>query len=235
MNSAIGTGSAAYDVIHFEALGPEAEHLDDEIRKAIQQGLIPEDHKYLIIPDTIQAYLKIDPDAVLPQLISIKTHSVIPVEYLTGEHKSIISRSAGYDHVEHLAGQASITSLREYCVNAVAQTAMKFIYAAAGLLNHYGLNTLTFERKSSAAFIELGCHRVLTVFGVGKIGKRIHDLAVANGLTAQGVDFRQDKLSRLYDGKVRFVSREEAIASSDIIVNAMNLTRNQESPIRDKL
>ena len=229
MNSVIEDSPTQYDVIHFEALGPEAHHLVDETRKAIQQGLLPANLTFLITPDTLQAYREKNIAAVLPHLISIKTHSVIPEEYWKGDYKSIISRSAGYDHVEHLIGQANIASLREYCVNAVAQTAIKFIYATTGMLNQYGLNTLTFERNNSSAFIELGSHKVLTVFGVGKIGKRIHDLAAANGLTVQGVDVRQEELSRLYSGSVRFVTREEAIASSDIMVNAMNLTKNPES------
>jgi D-lactate dehydrogenase len=106
---------------------------------------------------------------------------------------------------------------------------MKFLYATAGELNHYTKNTLTFERNNARAFMELDRHRVLTVFGVGKIGKRIYELAGLNGLTAQGVDIRQEHLNHLYEGNVRFVSREQAILSSDIIVNAMNLTRNEKS------
>ena len=49
--------------------------------------------------------------------------------------------------------------------------------------------------------MELGPHKKLTVYGVGKIGKRIYDLAEANGLSVQGVDVRQEELSRLYGGK----------------------------------
>jgi D-lactate dehydrogenase len=114
-------------------------------------------------------------------------------------------------------------------VNAVAQTAMKFLYAAAGELNHYAKNTETFERNNARAFMELDKHKILTVFGVGKIGKRIYDLASLNGLTVQGVDIRQEHLNDLYRGAVHFVSREEAIGSSNIIVNVMNLTRNDKS------
>lgn len=106
---------------------------------------------------------------------------------------------------------------------------MKFLYAAAGELNHYTFNTATFERKDSRAFMELGKHRLVTVFGVGKIGKRIYELAEANGLSVQGVDIRQEELSGTYKDSVRFVSKEEAILSSDILINAMNLTRNPES------
>lgn len=218
-----------YDIIHFEALGPEAKHLEEQILSAKEQKKLPEHHTYLITADNVQVFVKENPGIPLPDVITTKTHSVLPESYLAEGRKSIVTRSAGYDHFEHLADKANIASLREYCVNAVAQTAMKFLYATAGLFNHYAKNMETFERKNSDAFMELDKGRTLTVFGVGKIGKRIYELAEANGLTVQGVDIRQEELQRLYSGAVRFVSKEEAIASSDIIINAMNLTKNRES------
>jgi D-lactate dehydrogenase len=220
---------APYDIMHFEALGPEAQHLEEEIVKAKIEKLIPADHTYFMTPNNLQDFLKENPGTSLPHIITTKTHSVLPEHYLEGPKKSIITRSAGYDHFEHLAHNANIASLREYCVNAVAQTTMKFLYAAAGELNHYTRNIETFERKNSNAFMELDRQRTLTVFGVGKIGKRIYELAEANGLTVQGVDIRQDELRETYEGKVRFVTREEAVDSSDIMVNAMNLTKNKKS------
>ncbi len=218
-----------YDIIHFEALGPEAQHLEEEILKARQEGSLPGNHKYLIVPDNVQGFLKNNSGISLPDIITTKTHSVLPGSYLTGTRKSVVTRSAGYDHFEHLTDKVNVASLREYCVNAVAQTAMKFLYATAGELNHYTKNALTFERKDSNAFIELDANRVLTVFGVGKIGRRIYELAAVNGLTVQGVDIRQEELAGTYDGKVDFISKDEAIRSSDIIVNAMNLTKSKES------
>lgn len=222
-------GNGGYNIMHFEALGPETQHLKEEIEKAKQSNEIPEDHRYLITPKTVQDFLRDNPGAILPDIITMKTHSILPESYLAGNKKSVITRSAGYDHLEHLAEKANIASLRKYCVNAVAQTAMKFIYAAAGELNHFTGNTATFERKDSRAFMELDRHRTLTVFGVGKIGRRIYDLALANGLTVFGVDIRQKELDKLYGGSVQFVSKEDAILSSNIIVNAMNLTKNKEN------
>lgn len=220
-------GKSTYDIIHFEALGPEAAHLEEEIASARIEGRLPRNHKYLITPANVQDYLENDHDAVLPEIISIKTHSILPDNYFTVGKKSIITRSAGYDHVEHLAEKANVTSLREYCINAVAQTALKFIYAAAGELNHYTQNTVTFERGNSHAFMELGKHKIVTVFGVGKIGKRIYELCKANGLTVRGVDLREDELKKLYGSSVKFISKNDAIGSSDILVNAMNLTRDK--------
>jgi D-lactate dehydrogenase len=218
-----------YDIIHFEALGPEAHHLEEETKNAQRLNMLPKDLNYLITASNLQDFLQENPEIVLPDIVTIKTHSVLPNSYLEENKKSIVTRSAGYDHLEHLVKIANISSLREYCVNAVAQTAIKFLYAAAGELNHYTRNTAIFERKNSRAFMEFDENRVATVFGVGKIGKRTYELLQANGLTAQGVDIRQDQLNTLYNGQVKFVTQEEAIKSSDIIINAMNLTRNRKS------
>ena len=81
-------------------------------------------------------------------------------EYLKGTKKSVITRSAGYDHFETLSNVINLTSLRNYCVNAVAQTAMNFLYATAGMLDEYTQNTCTFERNKSTSFIELGKRRL---------------------------------------------------------------------------
>lgn len=219
-----------YDIIHFEALGAEAEHLKEETIRSQMEGRIPAELQYLITTDNVQDFLAKNPDVELPDIITTKTHSVLPQSYLAGVKKSIITRSAGYDHYETLADQANITSLRNYCVGAVAQTAIKFMYTTLGLLNEYMACTKTFERNKVKSFTEISKHRVATVFGVGKIGKRIYELLEANGLYAQAVDIRQDVLSEQYYHQVRFVSKEKAIANSDVIINAMNLTRISKSP-----
>ena len=43
-----------------------------------------------------------NPSAILPDIITTKTHSVLPDQYISGAKKSVITRSAGYDHFEHL-------------------------------------------------------------------------------------------------------------------------------------
>ncbi|MDR1648805.1 MAG: hypothetical protein LBR71_00965, partial [Synergistaceae bacterium] len=216
---------ANYDIIHFEALGKEAEHLEEETKQEQRKGRLPQDLNYLVTPDALQDFVEKNPGVALPDLITTKTHSRLPQDYLDGVKKSVITRSAGYDHFENLTDAANIASLREYCVNSVAQTAMKFLYAAAGLLNHYTENTRTFERNKSLSFMELSPGRTATVFGAGRIGKKTYDLLAANELTVQAVDVRQDELDALYKGSVRFVSKEDAIKNSDIFINAMNLTK----------
>ncbi|MDR2523594.1 MAG: hypothetical protein LBC93_07865 [Synergistaceae bacterium] len=224
-----GFAMSDYDVIHFEALGEEAKHLEEETALAQGKDELPKDLKYLILPETLQEFMGKNPNAALPYLVTTKTHSVLPQDYLSGAKKSVITRSAGYDHFEHLAGTANIASLRLYCVEAVAQTAVKFLYAAAGCLNHYTENTRTFERNKSLSFMELNPKRTAAVFGVGRIGKKTYDLLAANDLTVQAVDVREEELKGLYGESVHFVAKEAAIKNSDVIVNTMNLTKNPKS------
>lgn len=219
-----------YDVIHFEALGAEAHHLTAETERAKERDLLPGTLRTLVIPETIQEFQESNPDEELPDIITIKTHSVIPDAWLSGCKKSIITRSAGYDHLEALAGRANIASLRNYCVNSVAQTAVKFVYASAGLLNHYTNNAALFERNKAQSFMELCPARTATVYGAGKIGRRIYELLEANGLNVQAVDIREQELKCQGCSAVHFVSKETAIGNSDIIVNAMNLTKLPDSP-----
>ncbi|WP_163469018.1 NAD(P)-dependent oxidoreductase [Fusobacterium sp. IOR10] len=217
------------DVIHFEALGEEAIHIKEETEAKQKLGLLPQDFRYIVTPENLQTYIKKHKDIKLPNIITTKTHSKLPQEYLEGAKKSIITRSAGYDHFENLQEVINLTSLREYCVNAVAQTAIKFVYAMAGRLNEYTKNTETFERNQTNSFMELGPNRTATVFGVGKIGKRVYELLEGNGLNVQAVDIREEELKKLYKGTVKFVNKEEAIQTSDIIVNVMNLTKDPQS------
>ena len=81
--------SQNYDVIHFEALGEEANHLAEDTKAAQAKGELPADLRYLIVPDTLQDWLAQHPDEVLPPLLTIKTHSRPPKEWLEGEKKSI--------------------------------------------------------------------------------------------------------------------------------------------------
>lgn len=219
-----------YDIIHFEALGDEAIYLKKCTEELINKGFLEKEFKFHITPLTLQDFCNGD-YSILPDIISTKTHSKLPSEYInSGNKKSIITRSAGYDHYEHLQSLINLTSLREYCVDAVAQTAIKFMYCICGNLNEYTKNTACFERKNTKSFKELNCDTIVTIFGVGKIGSKVYDMLKNIGLKVQAVDIRKDEL-RVQE-KYRdynFVSKEEAILNSDIIINVMNLTKNKDS------
>ena len=219
-----------YDIMHFEALGKEAEFLKNITEELQKRGSLPASFTSLITPLTIQEYLK-ENTVDLPDIITTKTHSKLPNAYVNeGIKKSVITRSAGYDHFEHLQYKINLASLREYCIDAVAQTAIKFLYCTAGNLNEYSYNTKVFERKNTKSFMELGKSRIATVYGVGKIGKRVYEDLEANGLTVQAVDIRENELKQLPEYKdCRFTDRDTAIANSDILINVMNLTKDKNS------
>ena len=223
----------SYDILFFEALGEENAHLKEALEEAKAARTLPETLTYYIGTETLQEYLAANPDAVLPDILSTKTHSKLPENWLnTGKKKSVITRSAGYDHFEHLADIANITSLRKYCVNAVAETAVKFVFCVCGNLNQYSANTATFERNNCISFKELSGLKA-TVFGIGKIGKRVYDMLTGLGLDTRAVDVRAEELSQEYGGTVHFITKEEAV-DSDIVVCAMNFTANPASRFFNK-
>lgn len=222
-----------YDVLFFEALGEEKHHLAEVLARSQAQGRLPRNLRWYIGTETLQVYTAEHPDARLPDILSTKTHSRLPESWLSsGSKKSVISRSAGYDHFEHLAQRANITSLREYCVNAVAETAVKLMFAVCGNLNQYTHNTAVFERDKCISFKELTGLKA-AVFGVGRIGKRIYDMLAGLGMDVRGVDLRAEELNREYGGSVRFVTPEEA-TDCDIVICAMNYTKDPASRFYNK-
>ena len=86
-----------------------------------------------------------------------------------------------------------------------------------------------FERNNISSFIEINKNRIATVFGVGKIGKKIYELLEINGFSAQAVDIREDELKKEFGDIFNFVTKEKAMKNSDVIVNVMNLTKNTNS------
>lgn len=219
-----------YNIIHFEALGKEAKYLEEETNRLIGENILPDGFKSLITPLTVQEYLS-ENNIELPEIITIKTHSVLPQEYINNKNKnSVITRSAGYDHLEEYQDKLNIASLREYCVNAVAQTALKFGLCTCGLLNEYMKNTLSFERNKTNSFIEINEDRIVTVYGVGKIGSKVYEYFKNVGFTVQAVDIRSDELRNQEKYKnFNFVTKDDAIVNSDIIINVMNLTKIKNS------
>ena len=218
-----------YDVLFFEALGEERRHLAEELEKAKERGTLPKDLNALIVPESLQDFRKDHPALALPDILSTKTHSRLPEEWIeSGAKKSVITRSAGYDHFEALRDRVNVASLRNYCVNAVAETAIKLLMLAAGNFNQYERNTASMERNACISFKEMTGRRV-TVFGVGRIGRRIYDLCAGMGFDVRGVDIRADELRREYGDAVRFITPEEAALDSDAVICAMNYTADPAS------
>ena len=203
------SGQTDFDIIHFEALGPEASYLDRRAEgpsgwdapraprlshHPAERPGIPEGTRG--VPSAGHHH---DQDTLRPS----EEH------YLSGGRKSIITRSAGYDHFEHLTREGDLASLRKYCVNAVAQTAMKFLYAAAGMLNHYTRNAATFERKNSVR--TLGLKKQLRNVA-DKAGLPMPKLAIVPNNTPNAFTFGRSQSSAtlaVHEGLLRTLKEDE--------------------------
>ena len=58
-----------YDIVFFEALGEENQHLYDALEASKKAGKLPRDLRYYIGTETLQEFLSAHPDATLPNII----------------------------------------------------------------------------------------------------------------------------------------------------------------------
>ena len=85
-----------YDIMHFEALGEEAEHLQEETDRLVAEGKLKKDFSSVITPLTLQEYLKQEnlSGKDLPNIVTTKTHSVLPEEWVNSEPKKSVIHEA---------------------------------------------------------------------------------------------------------------------------------------------
>ena len=177
------------------------------------------------IPDTLRAGFtgstiqETGHDMPPAKFISIRTQSGIPPGW-SDELTAILSRSAGYDHLEAYrmatGSSAAMGYLPLYCVRAVAEQAVLLWMALLRKLPEQIGRFATFNRDGITGSECEG--KNLLVAGVGNIGSEIIRLGQHLGMKACGVD-----IVRRHDF-VDYVEYDEAKADADIIVCAMNLT-----------
>jgi len=181
--------------------------------KELLQKYLPVNITAEFTPHTIQESKHQKPEA---KLISIRTQSRIPAHWQV----PIISRSTGYDHLTEHAKNIPCGYLPHYCNRAVAEQAMvlwmNLLRKMPAQIKHFH----TFNRDALTGH-ELQGKKVV-IFGVGKIGYEIHQLAKALGMEALGVDIYQNYAD------VKYLAPEVGIATADIIVCAMNLFANNK-------
>jgi D-lactate dehydrogenase len=151
-------------------------------------------------------------------LISIRTQSIIPATWV-GTVKGIISRTTGFDH---LVGQRiPCGSLPHYCSRAVAEQAILLVMA---LLRKLPQQTEQFPRFHRDGLTGRECvGKKLLVVGVGNIGSEVVRIGQALGMAVRRVDIIADRAD---------VSIDEGLPWADVIVCAMNLTRENAGYFR---
>jgi D-lactate dehydrogenase len=158
------------------------------------------------------------------KIISTRTQSIYP-EHWSDKLDAIISRSTGYDHLLAYRDltQSSIKMgyLPLYCNRAVAEQALMLILALLRKLALQQIQFKRFERDGLTGF-ELQ-NKNLVVYGVGNIGYEMVKIGRGLGMNVFGVD-----ITMRHDDVV-YITPEEGTKKADIIVCAMNLTKDNHA------
>jgi D-lactate dehydrogenase len=161
--------------------------------------------------NTIQEAGDTEPPA---DLISIRTQSIIPPSW-AGKVAGIVSRTTGYDHL--VGHRIPCGYLPHYCSHAVAEQAILLVMALLRKLPAQIAQFPTFQRDGLTGS-ECAAKKLLVV-GVGNIGTEIVKIGQVLGMQVQGVDIVEKHSS------VTYVTLEDGLAWADIIICAMNLTK----------
>jgi D-lactate dehydrogenase len=198
-----------YDVFFYEAFEEEIQALNSLISKKIKAGYTWK---------TIQEESGQNPPA---SLLSIRTQSVLPEKW--AKHlQGILTRSTGYEHLIQYKNRVNLPLhfgyLPLYCHRAVAEQACMLWLS---LLRKLTLQVSQFYSFNRDGLTGLECqNKTLLVVGVGNIGSEVVKIGEGLGMRVLGVDI----VKRF--NQVQYVSLEDGLSEADIIVCAMNLTKD---------
>jgi D-lactate dehydrogenase len=196
------------DVFFYEVFQEEEEALKRYLPTGIDAGFISE---------TIQESGHTNPPA---GLISIRTQSVLPLQWAS-RLKGILARSTGFDHVKKYSETSGISIptgyLPQYCSRAVAEQALLLWLC---LMRKLPSQTDQFRRFDRDGLTGIECEgKTLVVAGVGNIGCQVCIIGSSLGMRILGVDLVMKHPS------ISYATISEALPKADIIVCAMNLTK----------
>lgn len=198
-----------FDVYFYEAFEEEAAALKRFLGGEIKAGFTWK---------TIQEQGDLNPPA---KLISIRTQSVIPPEW-SKTLSGILTRSTGYNHLIEYKQQTGVELpcgyLPLYCHRSVAEQAMLLWMTLLRKLARQIKQFAKFKRDGLTGF---ECqNKTLLVVGVGNIGYEAVKIGKGLGMNALGVD-----IAPKHDD-VNYVKISDGIKQADVIVCAMNLTKD---------
>jgi D-lactate dehydrogenase len=200
-------GHNVMDMFFFEAFEEEARQLRAALPGSLHAGFTWK---------TIQEFGNDTPPA---PVISTRTQSVIPdswAETLT----AVITRSTGYDHIAAWLSRTGATVpccyLPLYCSRSVAEQALLLWLSLLRKLPQQCARFKTFNRDGITGSECNG--KILTIVGVGTIGYELVKIGKGLNMNVLGVDI----VERHAD--VEYVTKDEGLASADILVCSMNLT-----------
>ena len=157
-------------------------------------------------------------------------------EHILAEAESlscITVSGEGYSNIDMEAAKrhgVTVCHIREYCTEEVAEHAFALIGALNRNLKYY-TNKTEQEKEWKYHTIAGGKNlssQTLAIFGYGKIGKRVAQIANAYGMEVLAVDpyaASHEEPKRLAEqAGVTLIGTDEALERADILSNHMNLT-----------
>ncbi len=142
--------------------------------------------------------------------------------------KCISVSGVGYSNIDVAAAanhDVTVCHIKEYCTEEVAEHALALMMALNRNLPYY---TNQLEKQHLWKYDTISGHpnlssQTVAIFGFGKIGRRVAQMAVAIGMDVIAVDPYAQEADAAAMG-VTLVTTDEAFAKADIITNHMNLT-----------
>ncbi len=141
--------------------------------------------------------------------------------------KFVITRATGMDHIDILACKRrgiEVANVPVYASVTVAEHAIALMFALARRLRTAvsKIKDFDFSREGLMGFDLFG--KVAGVIGTGNIGSHICRIAFGIGMEVLAYDLNPNKkLEELY--KVKYVSLDQLLSSSDVVFVAVPLTR----------
>jgi D-lactate dehydrogenase len=196
------------DVYFFEAFEEEAGQLRRYLPRWIDAGFTSH---------TIREH---NSGEIPAKIVSIRTQSRIPEEW-SEKLLGILTRSTGYDHVLAYKGRTNCGYLPLYCSRAVAEQAMMMWM---GLLRNLPKQMQQFSDFHRDNLTGRECKgKSIAVVGMGNIGHEIYSIAKGLDMVPVGVDITEKHKDVVY------TTINNVLGYADIIVCAMNLTRDNDS------
>jgi D-lactate dehydrogenase len=195
------------DVYFYEVFEEEARLIKNLIQGRLRFGL------------TGRAIQETRPQEPPARLISIRTQSVVPVEW-QDKLDGVLSRTTGFDNLKAyknaIKAPVGLGYLEEYATRAVAEQAILLMLS---LMRKLPRQTEQFRRFNRDGLTGTEClGKKLLIVGVGRIGGEIARMGLGLGMEVKGVDIVKRHSFMTY------VEKEEGLNWAEVIICAMNLT-----------
>lgn len=210
---------------------PEALQRDIQYEKGYIKDVLPQAEVEVIEYHQKEMWLSEvkDADALLTAFLRVDAEMMDAMPKL----KCIVLNASGYDNIDiHAASarQIAVIPIQEYCTQEVAEHTMALILALERGLKQYTY-AVDIEKSWHYGLQDKICRiegQTLGIVGFGKIGKAVAGRAQAFGMKVIVYSAHGNK-EEAEQYQVKFVTKEELFAKSDVISNHMAMTEENKN------